>query len=130
MPLPVSQAPLSEERRAVDDGYLWPVERARMVEVRPIRDRMVEDITAAVNDGGADAVVCMDDLRRKGWTGAQVEAHATGAFAFYNAELSPRRPRRTTGHRDSIGRVAGSAAAALVFLASTGLIAGLFTGAL
>lgn len=130
MQLPVSQPPLSEARRAVDDGYLWPVDRARMVEAQHIRQRMVEDIDALVHDGGCDAVVTLADLGRKGWSQGQVVAHGFTAFAVYKAEHAPPRTRRVTGGRDTVRRIVADAAATLLFLAASALGAGLATGAL
>jgi hypothetical protein len=123
-------APPSEARRAAHDGYLWPLPRDYMVEPRAIRDRMVEDIAALVNDGGADAVVTLDDLRRKGWELTQLGAHGTIAFALYKAEHSPRRTRRATGHRDSVTRLAAEAAALALFAAPVLFWAGVATGVL
>lgn len=129
-PHPVSQTPVSEERRAVDDGYIWPVERPAMVGAKTIRERMVEDIAAEVRERTQDAVVSIDNLRRLGWTLRQIEAHATIAFAAYKAETGVRHASGAIVRRDSAAAIAGSAAAALLLVVSVGLWAGHATGVL
>eukprot|EP01038_Epipyxis_sp_PR26KG_P002617 gene2617-3699_t len=46
---PPSRA-VSEARIAVDDGYIWPIDRAQMVTPATIRERMVEDIGREVRE--------------------------------------------------------------------------------
>lgn len=132
MQLPVTLAPLPEDRRAVDDGYLWPVRREAMTQASPIRQRMVEDIAALVQDGGCDAAVSLQDLGRKGWSADQLAAHGRFAFAIFNAEHAPRRTRRVTGNRDTVRRVSSgfSAMALGLFLAPVLLFFGIAAGAL
>lgn len=92
-----------EARQAVDDGYIWPVVRCRMVDASAIAERMLEDIADLVNDGGEDAVVTLDDLRRrKGWSHDQVQAYGPRAFALYSA--AHRKRRRVTGNRSTVRR--------------------------
>lgn len=129
-PQPVSQTPVSEERRAVDDGYIWPVERPAMVGGKTIRARMVEDIASAVRERTQDAVVSIDNLRRLGWTLDQIAAHATMAFAIYKAEAGLAGARGAIVRRDSAAAIAGSAAAALLLVVSVALWAGHATGVL
>lgn len=95
---------VGEHRQAVHDGYIWPVARLRMVDPSAIAERMLEDIADLVNDGGEDAVVTLDDLRRrKGWSLEQVQAHGERAFALYSA--AHRKPRRrVTGNRSTVRR--------------------------
>ncbi|OYW65505.1 MAG: hypothetical protein B7Z40_12120 [Bosea sp. 12-68-7] len=119
-----------EARRAGDDGWRWPVERPKMADLRCIRARMVEDIDRAVNDGGDAPCVTMEDLRRLGWTVHQIEAHATFAFAVYKADKAVRGARGALTHRDTPARIAASALASLIFVASLALWAGHATGAL
>lgn len=92
-----------EARQATHDGYIWPVARLRMVDPSAIAERMLEDIADLVNDGGEDAVVTLDDLRRrKGWSHEQVQAYGGRAFALYSA--AHRKPRRITGNRSTVRR--------------------------
>ncbi|MBX9876355.1 MAG: hypothetical protein K2X84_15950 [Beijerinckiaceae bacterium] len=108
---------LSEARVATHNGYIWPIERARMVDPAAIAERMVEDIGALVNDGGEAAVVALDDLTRQGWLPAQTARHGTRAFALY--EAAHRKPkRRITGNRSTVRRPGwGRDAACLAVLA-------------
>lgn len=101
---PVGRA-YSESRIATHDGYIWPFERHHMVAPGAIAERMVEDIGALVNDGGADAAVTLDDLTRQGWLPAQTAQHGAHAFALY--EAAHRKPRRITGNRSTVRRVPG-----------------------
>lgn len=123
-------APLSEVRRAVDDGYLWPVARPAMVDGKAIRQRMVEDIAAAVRERTQDAVVSIDNLRRLGWTLDQIASHATMAFAIYKAEHGIKGRRGAVVRRDGAAAIAASALASLVLVACVALWAGLGTGVL
>ncbi len=127
LPVPSS---VSEARRAVDDGYLWPVERQDMREAAHIRQRMGEDIHEAVHAGGEDAVVTVQNLWRKGWSFTQIEAHATVAFAVYKAEHGTRRTRRTLGRRDSVSAIATDAAALTLFIMPVLYWADILTGLL
>jgi hypothetical protein len=128
---PQPDTPLHPEaRRAVDDGWLWPVERPKMADLRCIRARMVEDIDRAVNDGGDAPCVTMEDLRRLGWTIHQIEAHATFAFAVYKADKNVRGAKGALIRRDTPAAIAASAVASVVFVASLALWAGHATGAL
>lgn len=122
--------PISEARRAVDDGYLWPVARPDMVEAKHIRSRMVEDIDAAVHDGGEAACVTLDDLRRLGWTLDQIGDHASIAFAIYKAEGKVAGARGRIVRRDSVPAMAASAVASLMMVVSIGIWAGVATGVL
>lgn len=122
--------PISEARRAVDDGYLWPVARPDMVEAKHIRARMVEDIDAAVHDGGEAACVTLDDLRRLGWTLDQVGDHASMAFAIFKAEAKVACTRGKIVRRDSVPAMAASAVASLMLAVSIGIWAGVVTGVL
>lgn len=121
---------VSEARIAVDDGYIWPIDRAQMVTPAAIRERMVEDIGREVRERTEDAVVTLDNLRRLGWTLPQIEAHASRAFAIYKAEAKVAGARGAQVRRDSVSRMAGEAAAIVFFLGSLGIWAGHFTGAL
>lgn len=91
-----------ESRIAVDDGYIWPIDRPQMVSAGAITERMVEDIGALVNDGGEAAVVTLDDLTRQGWLPEQTRRHGARAFALY--EAAHRKPRRVTGNRSTVRR--------------------------
>ena len=122
--VPVGSA-YTESRVARDDGYLWPIERKRMVAPGAIRERMVEDIATLVHDGGEAAVVTQDDLIRLGWPPASVMAHATHAFAAFR-NLG----RRGRDRSLSPGRLAAEAFALSLFLASVTLIAGVTAGAI
>lgn len=122
--------PVSEERRAADDGYIWPVDRPAMVGGKTIRERMVEDIAAEVRDRTQDAVVTIDNLRRLGWTLDQIGTHATMAFALYKAQARVAGARGAIVRRDSVAAMAGSAAAALLFVVSVAVWAGRATGVL
>lgn len=126
---PIGRA-FSESRIAVDDGYIWPFTREKMVTPGAIRERMVEDIAAEVRDRTQDAVVSIDNLRRLGWTLRQIEAHATIAFAVYKTETGVRHASGAIVRRDSAAAIAGSAAAALLLVASVALWAGHATGLL
>lgn len=126
---PIGRA-YSEARIAVDDGYIWPFERNRMVAAGPIRERMVEDIGRLVNDGGDDAVVSLEDLGRKGWSLAQIADHGRLAFATFNAEHGPKHVRRKRAGSHTARRIAADAAAAIIFVAFVGLAAGLHSGVL
>ncbi|CAN7319372.1 hypothetical protein LJR009_001625 [Bosea sp. LjRoot9] len=128
-PAPIGAAFL-ESRVARDDGYIWPIERRKMQARGPTRERMVEDIIAAVREGGEAAVVTVADLHRMGWTFDQIEAHARTAFAVYKAEHEPRRSRRALGQRDSARHIATDAAALTVFVLPVLYWANILTGAL
>ncbi|QEL26130.1 hypothetical protein FQV39_28620 [Bosea sp. F3-2] len=92
-----------ESRIAVDDGYIWPFDRPKMVSEGAITERMVEDIGALVNDGGEAAVVFLDDLTRLGWLPEQTRRCGARAFALF--EAAHRKPRRrTTGNRSTVRR--------------------------
>lgn len=121
---------VSEARIAVDDGYIWPIDRAQMVTPAAIRERMVEDIGRLVADGGDAPCVTMDDLRRRGWSQRQIEAHATIAFETHKAKRIVETCRGSITRRDSLPAIAASALASLVFVVSLALWAGHFTGAL
>lgn len=116
-----------EARTVTDDGYIWPLTRENMASRGPIRERMLEDIRALVHDGGADAVVTLADLGRKGWTPEQVIAHGVAAFQAFRAEnqkgWKKRRFRRAAG-------TGIEAAALLLFLGNLWLWAGLAAGAI
>jgi hypothetical protein len=74
-----------------------------MVARSAITERMVEDIATLVNDGGADAVVTLQDLGRCGWLPAQLGAQGEAAFALYHAAHRP--PKRPlTGNRSTVRR--------------------------
>lgn len=120
----------SEARIAVDDGYIWPFERAQMVTPGAIRERMVEDIGREVRQRTEDAVVTVHNLLRLGWRHAQVEAHADHAFKVYKAQNAVRGARGAIVRRDSAAQIAASAVASLIFVASLALWAGHATGAL
>ena len=77
---------LPEARRAVDDGWLWPVERRLMADAGHIRQRMAEDIEAGRRQLGAFACFGEDELAALGWSREQILAHATAAFAVVKAE--------------------------------------------
>lgn len=108
---------LSEARKAVDDGYIWPIERRRMADAEAITARMVEDVTALVKDGGDAPCVTLDDLTRCGWRPEQTAAY--GARAFKRFEETQARPkRRQTGNRSTVRRHGyGQEAAALACFA-------------
>ena len=94
---------LSEARKAVDDGFIWPIERRRMADAEAITARMVEDITALVNDGGDAPCVTLDDVTRYGWRPEQTATY--GARAFKRFEDSQAKPkRRLTGNRSTVRR--------------------------
>jgi histidinol dehydrogenase len=130
----LSAAPIGaaflESRVARDDGYLWPIERRKMQARGPIRERMVEDIIAAVREGGEAAVVTVADLHRLDWSFDQIESHARTAFAVYRAEHEPRRKRRTLGRRDSAAAMATDAAALVIFAIPALFWAGVLAGVL
>lgn len=120
----------SESRIAVDDGYIWPFPRAQMVTPGTIRERMIEDIARAVNDGGDAPCVTLDDLRRCGWTQAQVETHGERAFEAYKAKKRVTQAAGALTRRDTPAQIAASALASVIFVASLALWAGHATGAL
>ncbi|MET3892806.1 hypothetical protein ABIE41_003882 [Bosea sp. OAE506] len=120
----------SEARIAVQDGYIWPVDRVQMVTPAAIRERMIEDIGREVRERTEDAVVTEHNLLRLGWHIRQVEAHATIAFATYKAQNAVKGARGAIVRRDSAAQIAASAAAVTVFVASLALWAGHATGAL
>lgn len=126
---PIGRA-YSESRIAVDDGYIWPFERQKMVTSGPIRERMVEDIDRLVHDGGEDAVVSVRDLERLGWTLGQIGEHGRLAFATFNAEHGPKHVRRKRAGSNAAHRIAADAAAAIVFVAFIGLSAAFHIGVL
>lgn len=114
----------SESRIAVQDGYIWPFERHQMVARGAITERMVEDIAALVNDGGADAIVTLQDLGRCGWLPAQLGAHGEAAFTLYRAAHRPPK-RRLTGNRSTVRRhgLAREVAAYALFALPVALLA-------
>lgn len=119
----------TESRIATQDGYLWPIERRLMQSPGAIRERMVEDIGALVNDGGQDAVVTQECLvRLKGWPRTSVEAHASIAFAYFKAANGPRKTRRTLGGRDTVAGAMVEAAAISCFTFAALLWAGIGAG--
>lgn len=120
----------AESRIAVQDGYLWPIERRLMQSPGAIRERMVEDIGALVHDGGESAVVTQECLVRKGWPRASVEAHASIAFAYFKAANRPRKTRRTLGGRDTVAGAMVEAAAISCFTLAALLWAGIAAGVL
>lgn len=121
---------VSEARIAVDDGYIWPIDRAQMATPAAIRERMIEDIGREVRERTEDAVVTEHNLLRLGWHIKQVEAHARMAFAIFKAEAKVAADRGAQVERDSVSRMAGETAAIVFFLGSLGIWAGHFTGAL
>lgn len=119
-----------EARRAVDDGWLWPVERPKMADLRNIRARMVEDIDRAVNDGGDAPCVTTMDLERLGWTPRQIETHAEAVFWAIRSQKEIAAAHEAHLRRETPAAIAASALAALLFVASAALWAGHATGAL
>jgi hypothetical protein len=120
----------SEARIAVDDGFIWPIDRVRMVTPAAIRERMIEDIGREVRERTEDAVVTEHNLLRLGWHIRQVEAHAEHAFRVYKAQNAVRGAAGAIIRRDSAAQIAASALASIVFVASLALWAGHATGAL
>lgn len=116
-----------ESRKAVDDGYIWPYLRHEMSAPGAIRERMVEDIKEMVHDGGADAVVTLQDLVLKGWTAEQTVAHGQPAFQIFRAEKQKAWKRRRFSQ--SIGTGIEAAALAL-FIGNLWFWAGVATGSL
>ena len=98
----VAPAP-NEARQAVDDGYIWPIQRRDMVVAEHITERMVEDVGALVNDGGDAPCVSLDDLTRQGWKPEQTKRFGARAFALYEAAHRKSR-RRVTGNRSTVRR--------------------------
>lgn len=92
-----------ESRKAVDDGYIWPFDRHQMVSAGAITERMVEDVAALVNDGGAPPCVLLVDLVRLGWLQAQVDRCGAKAFALY--EAAHPQPRAVTGNRSTVRNI-------------------------
>lgn len=79
--LPLARPDVSEARRATHDGYIWPVERARMRDAGCIRIRMADDITAEIRRIGIEHIaITMDWLIRRGWDRAQIDAHFAAAM--------------------------------------------------
>lgn len=125
---------LPEHRRITQDGRIWPVDRCRMQSAEMIRRRMVEDIRSLVHDGGEDAVVSLDCVRRLGWTQEQIDRHGRTAFSLFNAEerAAEQIDAAARSHRaaNRPGRIVADAAAVLAFLCMVGVWAGHFTGAI
>lgn len=115
-----------ESRIAQHDGYIWPIDRPRMVMPEPIRQRMIEDIGRLVRDGGEDAVVTLADLTALGWPKAQVEAHGQAAFAMFAVHQAASERRRI----DSGPRRVAEAAALFLFCGAALFWAGVGTGAI
>ena len=115
-----------ESRIATHDGYIWPVERRKMVAPGGIRERMVEDIGRLVRDGGEDAVVTLADLVHLGWPQGSVEACGKAAFAMYEVQHAGAERRRI----DSVPRRIAEAAALFLFCGSALLWAGIGAGAI
>lgn len=94
---------ISEARTATHDGYIWPVERRRMVDAAAITARMVEDIAALVRQESDQPCVTLDDLTRCGWHPAQTDRHGALAFKRFE-ELHAKPERRRTGNRSTVRR--------------------------
>lgn len=90
-PLPIGGAGMAECRKAVQDGFIWPVERRRMRHPVNIRARMAEDFAALRREKGAHGVVLDLDMIALGWTRPQVEAHGRHAVNMAVRGLIERR---------------------------------------
>lgn len=64
-----------EGKQSTHDGYIWPVERHRMVEGANITARMAEDIAARRREWPGDPV----DLTILGWTTHQAVTYGWSA---------------------------------------------------
>ena len=120
-----------ESRIAVQDGYIWPIDRVQMVTPSAIRDRMVEDIEREVRERTEDAVVtCAQPAAA--WAGISARSRRTPIMPSKSTRprSAVRGARGAIVRRDSAVQIAASAVASLVFVVSLALWAGHATGAL
>jgi hypothetical protein len=88
--------PFSEEdRRATQDGYIWPIDRAQMVDRACIIRRMAEDLQALRLERGEFQPVGTPDLEEIGWT----RPHVT-LFFWLAADLL--RKQEEAAHRATL----------------------------
>jgi hypothetical protein len=78
-PLDLAEAAAREARLSTQDGHIWPVQRAAMVTRDTIRERMAEDLGAALREAGEFEAVCDGALLALGWTPEQVRIHGAAA---------------------------------------------------
>jgi hypothetical protein len=88
--------PFSEEdRRATQDGYIWPVPRFEMIDHACITRRMAEDLAALRREHGEDAIIGTPELEEIGWT----RPHVT---LFFEKAVRLLREQEEAAHRATL----------------------------
>lgn len=87
----LASAPPSEAARSTQDGRIWPQSRPAMSDADCIVRRMAQDFALLHSERGEDAQIMRIDLRKLGWTDAQIDRHHADACGLFRARREQKR---------------------------------------